>query len=409
MNKREARNPSFLAALGNNLSRRAWFLNGDELCAKARRRTGLSNFGDPPIEPALGVLVNSLETEAKLHPLGRLLIRMHLRGILEARLQLTNHWRNQSRNVEPPPIVRPLFITGMPRSGSTFLHELLVQEPALRAPRTWEAMLPVSAAEPDRGWLDSRVWKTSFCLWIFRLFVMRADAVYPVRARTPQECIAIHSYTLLSEEFVSTCHVPTYEKFLRLADLRPAYAWEKRFLQHLQGAQRATQWVLKSPDHVLGLEALFSVFPDALVVQTHRNPLDSLKSLIQLSETIKGLYGRPPHHEQLVEYEAENLAAAIERIIRFRDSHPELSGRFIDVNYSDVVTAPLKVVSRISSRFGIPLSTTANATIRQLAQSRSPYKGRKTAPALQPGQDMRPQLNLFKEYCHRFGISSSPA
>jgi hypothetical protein len=405
MNKREVSRPSFFSTL----SRKAWLLNADELCAEARRRTDLSDFGAPPIEPALSVLVNSLETEADLHPLGRLLIRMHLRGILEARLQLTSQWRRQSRDIEPPPVVRPLFITGMPRSGSTFLHELLVQEPALRAPRTWEAMFPVSAAKPDRGLLDPRVWKAALCLWIFRLFVMRADAVYPVRARTPQECIAIHSYSLLSEEFVSSCHVPTYEKFMRSADLRPAYAWEKRFLQHLQGSQRATQWVLKSPDHVLGLEALFSVFPDALVVQTHRNPLDSLKSLIQLSETIKGLYGRPPSHEQLVEHEAENLAAAIERIIQFRDNHPEFKDRFIDVNYSEIVTAPLKVVGRISSQFGIPLSNDANAIIQQLAQSRSHYKGRKTALAFQPGQRMRPQLNLFKEYCRRFGISSSPA
>jgi hypothetical protein len=405
MNKREARNPSFLSALGNKLSRRAWFLNAEELCAEAQRRTRLSDFGDPPIEPALSVLVNSLETEANLHPLGRLLIRMHLRGILEARLQLTSHWRLQPRNVEPPPPVRPLFITGMPRSGSTFLHELLVQEPALRAPRTWEAMFPVSASEPDRGGLDPRVCKAALCLWIFRLFVLRADSVYPVRARTPQECIAIHSYSLLSEEFVSSCHVPTYEKFMRSADLRPAYAWEKRFLQHLQGDQPATQWVLKSPDHVLGLEALFSIFPDALVVQTHRNPLDSLKSLIQLSETIKGLYGRPPNHEQLVEHEAENLAAAIERIIQFRDNHLEFKDRFIDVNYSEIVAAPLKVVARISSQFGIPLSNAANASIQELARSRSAYKGRKTAPALHPGQDMRPQLNLFKEYCRRFGLA----
>src|SRR5215469_1138152 len=103
MNKREARNPSFLSTIGNNLSRKAWLLNAEELCTEARRRTGLSDFGDPPVEPALSVLVNSLETEANLHPFGRLLIRLHLRGILEARLQLTSQWHGQSRDIEPPP------------------------------------------------------------------------------------------------------------------------------------------------------------------------------------------------------------------------------------------------------------------------------------------------------------------
>jgi hypothetical protein len=285
----------------------------------------------------------------------------------------------------------------------------LAQEPALRAPRAWEAISPTSAAEPDRGWLDDRVWKAAFCLWVFRLIVPRADAVHPIRARTTQECVAIHSYTLLSEEFASTCHIPTYGRFLHSADLRPVYAWEKRFLQHLQTGQSATQWVLKSPDHVLWLEALFSVFPDALIVQTHRNPLDVLKSLIQLNERLKGLYGRPPNHEQVVEDEVRGLAVAIERVIKFRDNHPELRDRFIDVNYPELVAAPLKVVSHISKRFAIPLSMTTDARIQQLAQSRSAYKGRQTARALEEGLSLRSQLSLFKEYCRRFGISSGLA
>src|SRR5215813_505455 len=91
----KARNRLFLATL-SDLSRKAWFLNSAELCAEARRRTGLFDFGEPPIEPALTVLVNSLESEANLHPLGRLLIRFHLRGILEARLQLAKQWGSQS-------------------------------------------------------------------------------------------------------------------------------------------------------------------------------------------------------------------------------------------------------------------------------------------------------------------------
>jgi hypothetical protein len=402
-------NRSYLAALGHDLSKRAWLLNSEKLCTDARRRTGLVDFGDPPLEPALTVLVNSLENEANLQPFGRLLIRMHLLSILEARLQLTKQWRNQSQDTELPTLVRPLFITGMPRSGSTFLHELLAQEPSLRAPRAWEAIFLASATEPDRGWLDRRVWQAAFCLWLFRRLVPQADAVHPMRARTPQECVAIHSYTLLSEEFVATCHVPTYGRFLRSTDLQPAYAWEKRLLQHLQAGQASTRWVLKSPDHVRGLEALFTSFPDARIVQTHRNPLDVLKSLIQLNERLKGLYGRPPNHEQAVNHETQSLAAGIEQAIQFRDNHPELRDRFIDVNYSELVAAPLKVVSRISCRCGIPLSTTASASIHQLARSRSAYKGRKTATPFQPGEGLRTQLSLFKEYCHRFEIPSGLA
>src|SRR5215472_10008166 len=98
----------------DRLSHKLWFLDAEKLCAEARRSTGLEDFGNPPLDPALSMLVNSLEGEANLHPLGRLLIRAHLRGILEARLRLTRQWREPSQNVALPPVARPLFITGMP-------------------------------------------------------------------------------------------------------------------------------------------------------------------------------------------------------------------------------------------------------------------------------------------------------
>jgi hypothetical protein len=266
-------------------------------------------------------------------------------------------------------------------------------------------MFPASAVQADRGWRDLRVWKAAACLWLFRRLVPKADAVYPVRARTPHECVAIQSYALLSEEFVATCHIPTYEDFLRSVDLRAAYQWEKRLLQHLQGDHPATRWLLKSPDHVHGLEELFSVFPDALVVQTHRNPLESLRSLIQLTGVLQGLYGKPRDLDESAERETRNLAAAMDRFIRFRDSHPELANRFIDVNYSDLVADPLLIVRRIFGRFGMPLAVETVAAMQSLAMRRAAYKGRRTAPTLrQAGLHAPARLSLFNDYCRRFGI-----
>lgn len=396
--------------LGERLSDKAWHLNGAQLCATARRRTGLKDFGEPAIDPALSVLTTSLEAEANLHPLGRLLVRIHLLGILEARLKFTRRYSAQVQNTEPSFALAPIFITGMPRSGSTFLHELLVQDSSLRAPRVWEVMSPAGAATPDQGWRDLRVWRAAWCLWWFRRLAPKADAVYPMRARTPHECVAIQSYTLLSEEFISTCHIPSYEHFLRAADLRPAYAWEKRFLQFLETRQPQKRWALKSPDHVRGLEALFGEYPNALIIQTHRNPLDSLRSSIQLTEVLHRLFGRPRSRDQLARREAENLAANMDRLIQFRDQHPELASRFIDVNYSELTEDPLRVVRRIFRHFDMPLSDEAIARMQQLARSRSAYKGRRTAPTLaEVGLNPRAQLRLFGEYCRRFEISGGPA
>ena len=376
------------------------------LCAEARRRTRLENFGDPPLEPALSILTASLEREASLHPLGRFLMRIHLRELLDARLRWVARCNAKAEEVSKSNPVAPIFIVGMPRSGSTFLHELLAQDPALRAPRVWEVMSPGNASEPDRGWRDSRVWHAAWCLWCFRRLAPQADAVYPMRARTPHECVAIHSYTFLSEEFVSTCHVPTYEEFLRSADLRPAYEWQKRFLGLLQGGCPARRWVLKSPDHVRGLEALFSAFPDATVIHTHRNPLDSLRSSIQLTEVLQRLYSRPQSRDKLEEREAHNLGWSVARMIEFRDEHPELANRFVDVNYPELASDPMTVVRRLYRHLEMPLSNEAVSKMQNLARHRSVYKGHRSVPAVADlGLDRMQQLRLFGEYCRRFGIS----
>src|SRR5262245_55310623 len=124
--------------LSDTVSRRWWPLESEALCTRARRRAGLEDFGDPPLEPALSTLLKSLDTEADLHPIGRFLMRGHLLEILETRLRLTQAWKGRLEELAASPIQRPVFITGMPRSGSTFLHELLAQDLDNRSPRVWE-------------------------------------------------------------------------------------------------------------------------------------------------------------------------------------------------------------------------------------------------------------------------------
>ena len=368
-------------AVRGDWARRLWPFDGEALSAKARRATGLEDFGAPPIDQPLSVLADSLEREAALHQLGRFLMRTHLLDLLTTRLRLVEAWKQQPQ-AEAEPVARPIFITGTPRSGSTFLHELLAADPALRAPRVWEVMFPVAANEPDRGWRDRRVWNAATNLWWFRRLSPGADAVYPMRARTPHECVAIYSTSLMSEEFVSSCRVPAYEAFLRSADLIPAYQWERRFLQHLQQKQRAARWVLKAPDHVYGLDALFAVFPDAVVIQTHRDPLQVLKSSIHLNWVLRGLYGRPEDPIQLAEREARVLAGMADRVAEFRQARPELAERFVDVSYGELTADPLAVVNRIYRRSDLTLTPEAAERIGRLASRRSRYRGRRSIPSL---------------------------
>jgi len=392
------------------VSRRLWFLDSTKLCAEARRRTGLEDFSGPPLEPALSVLVESLENEANLHPLGRFLMRIHLRNLLETRLRLAEAWKEKLGALKAARIEKPVFIVGMPRSGSTFLHELLAEHAEYRAPRVWEVMFPVASARGGQSDKARRIRQADACLWWFRRLAPRADAVYPMRALTPHECVAIQSYTFLSQEFISTCRIPAYETFLHRTDLTRAYAWEKRFLQYLQLECPGKRWVLKSPDHVHGLEELFSVFPDALIIQTHRNPGEVLKSSADLTRVLRGLYGPPGDLEEIRVREARVLAEGTERFIQFRDSHPELADRFIDVKYTELIADPVATVRGICEQIETPFTEVTADRVQRLASNRSRYRGRRASA--EPA-DLKLATTLettrFERYCSRFELSSQEA
>jgi len=384
------------------LARRCIPLDADQLCAEAQRRTGLEDFGEPPIEPGLSILVNSLATEAELHPLGRFLIRVHLRGLLETRLRLIDAWKKNAEEIASVRIKRPVFIVGMPRSGSTYLHELLSENPGYRAPRVWEVMFPIGSR--DEKDVEKRVRKAEFCLWCFRKLAPRADAVYPMRAMTPHECVALQSYTFLSEEFISTCHIPTYEAFLHSTDLTPVYRFEKRFLQYMQLGMPGKRWVLKSPDHVYGLERLLDVFPDACIIQTHRNPVEVLKSSADLTRVLRGLYGPPGDPDEVRLREARILAEGAERFVQFRDAHPELAERIIDVRYTDLIAEPMATVRRICEGVGTPVTDCLVERVQSMASNRTRYTGpRASAQTATLGLDRTLGLR-FERYCHRFGV-----
>jgi sulfate adenylyltransferase len=392
-------------SIAKQLGRRWWPLDCDRLCALARRRAGLEDFGDPPLAPALPTLLRSLEQEADPRPLGRFLLRVHLCDLLATRLKLARIWGEKREAISRQRLRQPVFIVGMPRSGSTFLHELLATDPEHRAPRVWEVMYPLAAGGDLPGDRGRYVRKAEACLWWFRRLAPQADSVYPMRAMTPHECVAIQSYTFYSEEFVSTCAIPSYEALLRSADLVPAYRWQKRFLQYLQLGGTGERWILKSPDHVHGLEALFKVFPDAILVQTHRNPIEVLKSSADLTRVLRGLYGRPGDPAEILAREASLLAGNTERFIRFRDRHPELTGRIIDLTYSDLTADPLAALRTIYARLDAPLSEAQCERARQLAARRSRYRGpRASARKFRDRFNLGAELDRFERYCRRFNL-----
>jgi hypothetical protein len=351
---------------GGGLLRRARVLSltidAAALKAAARRAVRLEDFGPDDFEQPLDLLARSCESEARLNFIGRCLMRSYLTRLLEHRLLLERDRRRHPEIAEQQ-IRAPIFISGLPRTGSTLLFELMGRNPALRAPRTWEVMFPSPPPRRENFDRDPRLPATRRQLnWLDRMApeFQRIHAVGPAR---PQECIAITAHAFRSIEFYTMCNVATYQAWLNTADLGPAYECHYRLLQHFQAFGPRGRWVLKAPAHVFNLEALFRRYPDAQVVHLHRDPVEVLGSLLSLGAHLRGVFSDQVDRERLGETWCGLWAMGLKRMWDFRRQHPELRDRFHDVLYRDLVRDPLAAVEALHRRLDAPFSAAARERV----------------------------------------------
>ena len=183
-------------------------------------------------------------------------------------------------------IRQPIFITGLPRSGTTFLHRLMLTDPGNRAPTVWETIYP----SPIAGSREQRIAKVARQLRAFDWLAPAFRALHPLEATSPQECSEITAHVFRSLRFDTTHHIPSYRNWLDAEVLRhlPAYRFHKRFLQYLQHQDGvACRWVVKCPEHLFALQSIRAVYPDARVVFVHRDPVKVLLSQSRLTEVLR--------------------------------------------------------------------------------------------------------------------------
>ncbi len=335
-------------------------LNHERLIAQALRRAKHTDFGDPPVEEPLRRLLESLDAEARLTLIGRFSVRQYLLEMLKTRLELVGTWA-RTPAIQAQPLRRPIFITGMARSGTTFLHNLLAQDPANRAPRIWEVMFPSPPPTRENFNSDRRIKKTANRLAAFLWLTPEVRKVHPLEATLAQECIAILSYTFYSDEFVALFRVPTYEAWLRQQNLLEAYRFHRRFLKHLQWHYRGERWVLKSPDHGWGLEALFKVYPDACVVRMLRDPLKVVASTASLTAVLQSAFSHYIDVDEIGAHEVRALQNLFQQWLIFQARHTELKPQILEIHYLDLIRDPVATAKRVYEHFGFPLSSEVEA------------------------------------------------
>ena len=400
--------PAVNSLFWSRLKQRLAPLDHDDLLATARKRTGLPDLGDPPCEEALRILVSACNTEANLNMFGQFAAHQHLLELLETRLRLVRQWQ-LTPEMRQKSIRNPVFITGLPRSGSTFLHDLFAKDPSNRVPLTWEVMFPLPFLKRTKRDPESRIAKAENRLRLMRFTNPSIVKAHPIGARLPQECIAIMSYSLLSEEFLCMFWIPSYEKWLRAQDMRQAYRFHRNFIRHLPCPLPAERWVFKAPDHVYSLDALIDTYPDARIVFLHRDPMKVLGSVASLAMKLRSAFSNHIDPMRTGINEARVLNEVTLKMMEFRDRHPSLSDRFIDVQYLDLVRNPIATVRRIYERFGLTLFPDAERRMHAFLEGRRNRRRSKHVYSLADfGLEPDRKESCLAVYCERFSIELEP-
>ncbi len=256
-------------------------LDPDELFATACRRVGADDMGGVSWQTGLESLCGALATEAHLHAVGAILTRSEILRTLANRLRIV-----AAESDDEPALTTPWFVTGTARSGTSILHELLALDPRSRTPATWEVLDSVPA--PDGGApADDRVAGIEGAVQWWNDIAPEYLTMHENGAALPTECIFVTAHEFSSEHWSGVHDVPSYHRWTARTGAGAAYAWHRRHLGFLQSRQGPQQWVLKAPSHLGTLPALFAEYPDAWVIQTHRDPLRTVPSTISLMATLR--------------------------------------------------------------------------------------------------------------------------
>jgi hypothetical protein len=331
----------------------------EDLEASATRLTTLTDFGGDDYREGLGVLLRSYAEDEQLTGLGRRVKRSELRGALVARLVSEAGFKQHS--IDESAIVRPIFVTGLPRTGTTALHRLLAADPMHQGLEQWLCEMP--QPRPAREtWPQNPVYQ-QIQAGFEKFYAAKPDfaGVHYIAADAVEECWQLLRQSAMSVSYESLAHVPTYSAWLSEQDWTSAYRRHRRNLALIGANEPQKRWVLKNPSHLFALDALLAVYPDAIVVQTHREMRTTLASSCSLSALATEGYstrfvGAAIGHDQL-----DLLGRGAELFMAARERHD--ATHFHDVAFDDLARDAVGTVEAIYRHFGLPWTDETRAAV----------------------------------------------
>jgi hypothetical protein len=330
-------------------------INSDTIITKARKK---ANFTSPlPLaEEGLRRLVHSVNNEGKTNTFGSLAVKTLLEKSLYQRY-MVEHELARNPEIEKQEIKEPVFIIGMPRTGTTIFHALLNKDPNHRSPLAWECLLPYPAPTPET--FDDNDQINAVRKDFDQLFKLVPDFLkkHYMAVDSPQECLSITALNFTSFQPSVQLYLPSYmDWFFNESDMLGNMKFHKRFLQYLQsGGVKAERWLLKTPVHMMRLKELFEVYPDAKIIMTHRHPENVVASTASLISSVRSLYS---DHEDPVRTGHEQAKLWSQYFTRFLESRKQLQkeDQIIDLHFEDFVSDQVATAKKIYEKFNWELT-----------------------------------------------------
>lgn len=378
-------------------------LDPGDLKQRAAMALSLAEFGDDPFAENFARLVKALNIDGELSAQGVTLSEAEMLRLLRNRLEV-RAWTERHPDIIGEPVERPIFLMGLPRSGTTFLQNLFDHDEGLRLLRTWETLCPCPppAAEPES--VAPRIEAADRFLNRWRTDVENFDATHLLDVTGPDECAHIMSLGFTQAGFQNYAQVPSYfDWLLREADFQAAYRLHKTVLQLLQWRAPARRWVLKYPNHMLAVADIRAVYPDAVCVVTHRDPVRTLASLCALTEQYRAARYDTSDRLALGREMLGFVRAHIDRFMAYRDGAGD--DGLIDVDYYRLVADPVSTVADIYRRTGTEMPDSVRSRLAYWTGANPKgRRGRHEYRLADYGLEAGEVSAVFADYRRRFGV-----
>jgi hypothetical protein len=372
-----------------------------ELMAEAREAAdGLSDFGSNDFIAGLDALCATYDA-AEWVEKGRKRNRRRLVGLLATRLKLTDAFKRHPEILERA-LTKPMVLTGLPRSGTSALFNLLAEDPDARPLRLWETQFPEPLEDLEPGAPDPRRAMIEAYQQQMNERNPEFAKIHFASADTPEECVLIHAYALHGVQLGVEIMLEPYGSWFRRQDLRPLYAYYADLLRLLDWQRPGNRWLLKAPAHMWAIDALIETLPDVSIVWSHRNPVACTASICSMTHTLFGS-SMEVDTAALGPVVMDWYATSLERGLAARDrSDP---ARFVDVNHDDFVTDSMGVIGQIYSYFSMPMPAAAETAMARYVAAHPKDKHGKHEYDLDTYGLSLEQVNArFAPYVERFGI-----